>query len=346
MWPIRPPRAAFLILTFLVGSATAAPLDIQAVNDAQWPPARTVKGQIAPILVKAQVLLDRARFSPGEIDGKSGDNFRKALTAFAAGKGLNSAGELTEDVWRALASTSSEPILTEYTISADDLRGPFVKKIPARLESMKKLPALAYTSAREKLAEKFHMSQELLRALNRGKKFEPAGDKIVVANVAGDDLPQKAGRIEVDKNSQVLKVFGTDEKLLAVYPATVGSAEKPAPSGRLKVTRVSKNPTYHYNPKYAFKAVRTTKPFTIKPGPNNPVGSVWIGLSGEGYGIHGTPDPSKIGKSESHGCVRLTNWDALRLASAVAKGIPVDFSGGEPAAGEASADTTRKRTRR
>ena len=163
MWPIRPRRAAFLILAFLVGSATAAPLDIQAVNDAQWPPARTVKGQIAPILVKAQVLLDRARFSPGEIDGKSGDNFRKALTAFAAGKGLNSAGELSEDVWRALASTSSEPILTEYTISADDVRGPFVKKIPARLESMKKLPALAYTSEREKLAEKFHMSQELLR---------------------------------------------------------------------------------------------------------------------------------------------------------------------------------------
>jgi len=346
MWPICPPRAAFLILIFLVGSATAAPLDIQAVNDAQWPPARTVKGQIAPILVKAQVLLDRARFSPGEIDGKSGDNFRKALTAFAAGKGLNSAGELSEDVWRALASTSSEPILTEYTISADDVRGPFVKKIPPKLESMKKLPALAYTSAREKLAEKFHMSQELLRALNRGKKFEPAGDKIVVANVAGDDLPQKAGRIEVDKNSQVLKVFGTDEKLLAVYPATVGSAEKPAPSGRLKVTRVSKNPTYHYNPKYAFKDVRTTKPFTIKPGPNNPVGSVWIGLSGEGYGIHGTPDPSKIGKSESHGCVRLTNWDALRLASAVAKGIPIDFSGGEPAASEASADATRKRKRR
>jgi lipoprotein-anchoring transpeptidase ErfK/SrfK len=346
MWPIRPPRAAFLILTFLVGSATAAPLDIQAVNDAQWPPARTVKGQIAPILVKAQVLLDRARFSPGEIDGKSGDNFRKALTAFAAGKGLNSAGELSEDVWRALASTSSEPVLTEYTISADDLRGPFIKKIPAKLESMKKLPALAYTSEREKLAEKFHMSQELLRTLNRGEKFETAGDKIVVANVAADDLPQKAGRIEVDKNSQVLKVFGTDEKLLAVYPATVGSAEKPAPSGRLKVTRVSKNPTYHYNPKYAFKDVRTNKPFTINPGPNNPVGLVWIGLSGEGYGIHGTPEPSKIGKTESHGCVRLTNWDALRLASAVAKGIPVDFSGGEPAAGEASADATRKRKRR
>jgi lipoprotein-anchoring transpeptidase ErfK/SrfK len=107
----------------------------------------------------------------------------------------------------------------------------------------------------------------------------------------------------------------------------VGSDEKPAPSGILKITIIKKNPTYHYNPAYAFKGVRTDKPFTIKPGPNNPVGLVWIGLTGEGYGIHGTPEPSKVGKTQSHGCVRLTNWDALQLASDVRKGVPVDFVG-------------------
>jgi lipoprotein-anchoring transpeptidase ErfK/SrfK len=124
-----------------------------------------------------------------------------------------------------------------------------------------------------------------------------------------------------------VKALGEDGKLLAFYPATVGSEEKPAPTGTLRVTAIQKNPTYHYNPKYQFKGVKTNEPFTIKPGPNNPVGLVWIGLTGEGYGIHGTPEPSKVSKTESHGCVRLTNWDALKLASVIKKGTPVEFIG-------------------
>jgi lipoprotein-anchoring transpeptidase ErfK/SrfK len=186
---------------------------------------------------------------------------------------------------------------------------------------------LSYTSPKEKLAEKFHMSPELISALNPGEKFDVAGRTIAVANIPAKPLPEKVARIEVDKTRQELRAFDRDGKLMAFYPATVGSEEKPAPSGTLKVTTVKNNPTYHYNPAYAFKGVRTTKPFTIKPGPNNPVGSVWIGLTGQGYGIHGTPEPGKIGKTQSHGCVRLTNWDALELASDVRKGIPVDFVG-------------------
>jgi lipoprotein-anchoring transpeptidase ErfK/SrfK len=193
------------------------------------------------------------------------------------------------------------------------------------------MPALGYTSAREKIAENFHMSQDLLQTLNPGQKFDAAGQKIIVANVKTGDLPAKATRIEVDKSAKILKVFGGNQRLLAVYPATVGSQEKPAPSGQLTITGVSKNPTYRYNPKYEFKGVRTNEPFTIKPGPNNPVGVVWIGLSREGYGIHGTADPSKVSKSESHGCIRLTNWDALSLASVSAKGTVVNFSGEEQA---------------
>src|SRR5947209_14971095 len=315
-WRVAP----LLALALLPVPAAAVPLDMQAVNDAQWVQRPTAKGRIAPIMIKAQVLLDRARFSPGEIDGKSGENFSKALMAFASHLGLNSTGQLTEEAWRELTSAHSEPVLIEYTISDEDVRGPFVQNIPKKLELMKDLPALGYTSAREKIAEKFHMSQDLLQALNPGKKFDTAGQKIVVTNVATGDLPARATRIEVDKSAKVLKVFGGNQKLLAVYPATIGSAEKPAPSGRLTVTGVSKNPTYRYNPKYEFKGVRTTQPFTIKPGPNNPVGVVWIGLSREGYGIHGTPDPSKVSKTESHGCIRLTNWDALSLASVTAKG--------------------------
>jgi len=334
------PLLAFLLLPV---PAVAAPRDIQVVNDAQWTQRPTVKGRIAPIMIKAQILLDRARFSPGEIDGKSGENFSKALMAFTGHFGLSLTGQLTEEAWQELVSTSSEPVLIEYTISDEDVRGPFVQNIPKRLELMKDLPALGYTSAREKLAEQFHMSQDLLQTLNPGIHFDTAGHKIVVANVAKGELPARATRIEVDKSAKVLRVFGGNQRLLAVYPATLGSEEKPAPSGQLTVTGVSKNPTYRYNPKYQFKSVRTTEPFTIKPGPNNPVGVVWIGLSREGYGIHGTPDPSKVSKTESHGCIRLTNWDALSLASATAKGTIVDFSGDEKANRTANQQTRRKK---
>lgn len=334
------PLLAFLLLLV---PAAAAPLDIQAVNDAQWTQRHSARSRVDPIMIKAQVLLDRARFSPGEIDGKSGENFSKALRAFADHLGLRPTGQLTEQAWQELVSTSQEPVLIEYTVSDEDVRGPFVQNIPKKLELMKDLPALGYTSAREKIAEKFHMSQELLQALNPGTKFETSGQTIVVANVATGDLPAKATRIEVDKSAKVLKVFGGKERLLAVYPATIGSEEKPAPTGQLTITGVSKNPTYRYNPKYEFKGVRTTEPFTIKPGPNNPVGVVWIGLSREGYGIHGTPDPAKVSKTESHGCIRLTNWDALSLAAVTAKGTVVNFSGGEETSRAAGPQARRKR---
>jgi lipoprotein-anchoring transpeptidase ErfK/SrfK len=214
------------------------------------------------------------------------------------------------------------------------------------MEQQKDLPGLGYISVREKLAEKFHMSEALLTALNPGRKFDQAGETITVANVKSGPLPAKVSRIEIDKTHQLLSAFASDQKLIAVYPITAGSTEKPAPSGRLKVTVVQKNPTCRYNPKYAFKGVRSDKPFTIEPGPNNPVGSVWIGLSAEGYGIHGTPDPAKVSKSESHGCIRLTNWDALQLASGLSKGVPVDLMAGEQSGREAQAKAGRRNRHR
>ena len=129
----------------------------------------------------------------------------------------------------------------------------------------------------------------------------------------------------MDKVEQTLRVYDKSRGLIAFYPVTVGSTEKPAPDGQLKVISVARNPTYRYNPEYAFKGVKSKDPFIIRPGPNNPVGAVWIGLSMRGYGIHGTAEPGKVSKSESHGCVRLTNWDALQLASIVAKGVIVEF---------------------
>src|SRR5262249_38094483 len=157
----------------------------------------------------------------------------------------------------------------------DDLRGPFLDKVPTKLEEMKDLPSLGYKRPREKLAEKFHMSEEVLQALNPKQKFDNAGERIVVARVSATKLPERAARVEIDKTAQVLKLIARDNRVLATYPATVGSSERPAPSGSLKVSRVTRNPTYRYNPKYAFKGVHATEPFTVKPGPNGPVGLVW-----------------------------------------------------------------------
>ena len=161
--------------------------------------------------------------------------------------------------------------------------------------------------------------------MNPGKKFDRAGETILVANVLNRPAKLTIGRIEVDKSRQTVKAFDASGALIAFFPATVGSEEKPTPNGTLKVVSADANPNYRYNPDYKFKGVKSKEAFTIKPGPNNPVGSYWIGLSAEGYGIHGTPNPSKVSKAESHGCVRLTNWDAGLLGSNVKKGTPVVF---------------------
>jgi len=324
-------------LLLLTTPTIAFCLEPNAVNDATWSERSAKTGNsLDPLLVKAQILLDRAQFSPGEIDGKWGENAKKALKAYAIKEGVPTDG-LSKEIWQKLNAPASEPALIEYSLTANDVRGPFVEKLPARMEDMQSLPALGYTSPREKIAEKFHMSEELLGELNPDSKFLER-DHIYVANVLSKPSTARVARLEIDKTEQTLKAFDRNGRLISFVPVTAGSAEKPALSGQFKVTRIAKNPTYRYNPDYQFRGVRSTEPFTIKPGPNNPVGLVWIALSEPGYGIHGTPDASKVSKTESHGCIRLTNWDALKLAGLVSKGTTVVFSGDEsarPAKGKA-----------
>ena len=318
---------AIVWLAWLALPAMAAGIDSAAVNNAEYR-ARQPKGdKIDPVVVKLEVLLDRARFSPGEVDGRLGENAQKALRAFAEAKGLAFDKALTPEIWKALADSDTDAIITDYKIADGDVKGPFLARLPAKMDDMKELKALGYTSPREALAEKFHMSEALLAALNPGKKFDRAGEVIAVANVLRQDSKLAVDRIEVDKARQTVKAFSSQGDLVAFFPATVGSEEKPTPSGTLKVVSSDPNPNYRYNPDYKFKGVKSKEAFTIKPGPNNPVGSYWIGLSAEGFGIHGTPSPSKVSKSESHGCVRLTNWDAIFLGKNVKKGVAVVFTG-------------------
>jgi lipoprotein-anchoring transpeptidase ErfK/SrfK len=279
----------------------------------------------SPVLLKAQVLLDRAGFSPGAIDARRGDNFSKALAAFQGSVRLAPTGTLDPDTWAKLTQNATVPGLVDYMIGEDDVKGPFTPHIPGSLEEKAKLDRLAYTGPAELLAEKFHVDQALLKALNPDRRFEQAGTVISVPNVADARPEGTVSRIEVDKAHKAVRALNDQGGLVAFYPASIGSQEKPAPSGTFRVRRVVENPVYHYDPNFHFKGVKSRQRFTIAAGPNNPVGSVWIDLSKPSYGIHGTPEPTKIGKTQSHGCIRLTNWDALDLARRSHKDVSVAF---------------------
>jgi lipoprotein-anchoring transpeptidase ErfK/SrfK len=314
-------------LTLTAGHASSAPqkaareksLSLEQVNNAEWRGKRG--GQSAAVLVKLQVLLDRAHASPGEIDATFGSNTRKAVAAYRELKGLSRGERIDEALWRSITETDQRPALKTYTISEADTSGPFLEKVPTDYREKAELPRLGYTSVVEALAEKFHMSEKLLRRLNPEASFDKPGTEIVVPDVQRDGLPRKIARIEI-AGTQV-RVYDKDKIIVAIYPATVGSAERPSPSGEFKVTAVAENPTYYYDPANNLKGVDVEEKLKLPPGPNNPVGNVWISLSEKGYGIHGTPDPEAVGKRASHGCIRLTNWDALELAKHVQKGTPV-----------------------
>ncbi len=277
-----------------------------------------------PAVVRAQILLDRTRFSPGIIDGLGGENTRQAIAAFEKANDLEVDGELDAAVFRKLASGDGGRALTDYTITAADAAGPFIGAVPEDIEAMARLETVGYADAREALAEKFHMSEALLDALNPDADFGRAGQTIVVAANGPAELSGEVARIVVDKTENSVRAFDAEGVLLAFYPATIGSGEMPTPSGSHTVRAIAPEPNYTYDPSRVSYGDGKSK-VVVPAGPNNPVGSVWIDLSRDTYGIHGTPDPATIGKAVSSGCVRLTNWDVEQLASGVKPGVVVEF---------------------
>ena len=286
-------------------------------------PVINLKGKSKMEITALEVFLSRQGVSPGAIDGRMGGNVTKAVYAYQQMTGQTLDPKNTDAILEQLRMSGGMPIIN-YTITAADAAGPYVASIPEDYAAKSQMPSLGYTSTTEMLAERFHMDEGYLKELNPGVDFTVPGNTIKVVNTG----PAKTGtvaKILADKGRKQVFAYDATGTLIAAYPASIGSTDTPSPSGTVTVERVAFNPGYTYNPKINFKQGANDKILDIPPGPNGPVGTVWMALSKPTYGIHGTPEPSKIGKSQSHGCVRLTNWDATELAKMVKPGVVVEF---------------------
>lgn len=302
-------------------AAPALAMTADDINTAQYTDGAIPNGQSA-ITVKLQVLLDQAGISPGVIDGYSGGMSESALRGFEAREGLEVDGVLDPEVWAALGGSNGGAILQSYTLTQEDLSN-LSAEIPDNVAEKAKMEMLGFTRVTEALAERFHMDEDFLKLLNPDAAFAE-GDTITVTDT-GPDLEGAGARIEIRKSEQRAVVFDAEGNMLTNYPVAIGSKETPSPEGSLEVTAVAIDPTYSYRPSVNFEADGVKEELTLPPGPNGPVGSVWIDLSKPTYGLHGTSAPAKLFSASSHGCVRFTNWDVKELAHMVSKGVVVDF---------------------
>ena len=288
------------------------------VNSETWTPGMKTNTAMS---VRLQTLLDWNHASPGPIDGGFGMNTKKALINFQKIKGLPATGKMDMATWQALNAgiPKDQPVLVSYTITKDDVANAFTK-LPEGAEAKSKLKALGYESIYEMLAERFHMDVAYLKKLNKSKAFK-AGDIITVINT-GASLDKPITRVHADINEKILYAYNGD-KLVATYPTTIGSANTATPNGKYKVVNRVKMPWYKAT---VGKDSGSPKTYMLPPGPNNPVGVVWLGLSKPSYGIHGSPVPEGISRQASLGCIRLTNWDVLEVFDNIKVGAVVEIS--------------------
>ena len=291
------------------------PVQAQKVNSATW---KQGMKRDRDTTTKLQALLNWQQNGVGAVDGSWGKNSRKAMQAFQMANGLAVTDTLNTETWQALTKNDKlmqQPVLVSYQLTDADIN---IKTttIPAGAEAKAKLEGMYYETVIEGLAEKFHISENYLKALNPNAKFA-VGETITVYN-PGNPNTKPVSRVVADKTTETLYAYDDEGSLVASYPTTVGSTATPSPTGTHTVEVKVHEPNYTYTGDDGSKAI-------IPPGPNNPVGLVWIGLSKPSYGIHGSPDPARISRQASAGCIRLTNWDALALLGVIQNGATVEF---------------------
>ncbi|WP_390902687.1 L,D-transpeptidase family protein [Sphingomonas oryzagri] len=298
-------------------------------------------------IMKTQVILDHLGFSPGVIDGKAGAGLKRAIAGFQKANGVVATGEIDQRTGAALDKFNATQPVRELTLTDADLAGQFVGPIPKKEDEQAKLPSLGYSNPLEMLAERYHTTNAVLIALNSpdtpvapgarikvpnvvtgGRAYPanlPDGYKQTLAGLNVDSSQPQADHIVVSKGDKTLSVYDAQDKLLAQFPVTTGSSHDPLPIGTWKIQAFDYNPKFHFNPKLFWDAKPGEKSAMLPPGPNGPVGVIWMDLNKPHYGIHGTPMPENIGRTASHGCVRMTNWDAARLSLMVKAGTPAIF---------------------
>lgn len=290
-------------------------------------------GQVSgPSVLYAQILLDRSPFGPGVIDGKWGKNTEQAVFWLQQQAGLPATGQIDSATYGKLVELAGMPdrYVRSVALTAEDVAGPF-QPLPEDVYEKAKLDCLCYESLAEKLSERFHVTPEVLTQLNQGVSLDglAAGDSLSVPNLDAEGTDSTAARgiarLVISDQGRYLHALDSAGTILYHFPTTLGSSFYPSPEGRLDVTRITRNPWFHWQPKLLEGVPDTKKPARLPPGPNSPVGVVWIALSKEHFGIHGTNEPASIGYATSSGCVRLTNWDARFLAGMVKAGMAVEF---------------------
>ena len=304
------------LLLFLTA---VGPITTDAVNAAVFGQSLTQKCSGAAVL-RVEILLARAKFSSGEIDGVFGNNLAHTVVAYRRAHNLPLDPVVDQTVWD-LLNADTAPLFVEYTISKADAAGPFAP-VPRDMMGKSRLKRLGYESAAEMLGEKFHISPKLLGELNPGLAFDEPGTTLTVPNVLTPPPPKPAS-LCINATDLTLQGLDATGHILMSYPVSVGSKHDPLPVGQLQIAAVHPNPVYSYDSIHFWDSKGPRSKARVAPGPNNPVGVVWIGLSKNHYGIHGTPSPHLIGRGQSHGCIRMTNWDVTELSGVVAPNLNV-----------------------